>query len=138
LSHTLPEVHADVRRLLQKQIEEMAAGLDDDFPAYVRSVLRNALLSGYADLDQLSKLFAMHPRTMRRRLDASGSSYHQLLEEVRSDLAMHLLRDSELDVSEIAHMLQYCDARSFTRAFRRWSAETPARWRVQSRKHGDT
>jgi AraC-like DNA-binding protein len=85
----------------------------------------------YAALDQISD------RTMRRRLDASDTSYHKLLEEVRSDLALHLLRDSELGVSVIAQMLQYCDSRSFTRAFRRWSGETPARWRVQSPKHGD-
>lgn len=137
LSHTLPEIHADVRRLLQQQVEEMAAVLDDDFPAYVRAVLRAALLSGYADLDQLSKLFALHPRTMRRRLGASGSSYHQLLEEVRSDLALHLLRDSDLEVTEIAQMLQYSDPRSFIRAFRRWNGETPARWRAKRRKRVD-
>jgi AraC-like DNA-binding protein len=43
-------------------------------------------------------------------------------------MARQMLNDSDIDVSEIAAMLHYADARSFTRAFRRWSNSMPARW----------
>ena len=45
-----------------------------------------------------------------------------------------MLKDSHLAVSEIAMMLDYADARSFTRAFRRWRDATPARWRAVQKR----
>jgi AraC-like DNA-binding protein len=43
-----------------------------------------------------------------------------------------LLRDTALDVSQIAEMLDYAEASTFTRAFRRWSGSTPSAWRRQA------
>jgi AraC-like DNA-binding protein len=42
-----------------------------------------------------------------------------------------MLEDSAMPVAQIAGMLDYADASAFTRAFRRWSGTTPARWRAK-------
>jgi AraC-like DNA-binding protein len=46
-----------------------------------------------------------------------------------------MLRNTSLGVQEIAAVLDYADASAFTRAFRRWSATTPAVWRAQNAQH---
>lgn len=130
LTLRIPEVHSDLRRMVQKQIDSLAARYRDDFPEQVRAVLRAALLSGDARADRVATLFSIHPRTLNRRLNVYGMSYQGLLDEIRFEMARQMLADSDLEVREIAVVLQYADARSFIQAFRRWSAgETPARWR---------
>jgi AraC-like DNA-binding protein len=71
----------------------------------------------------------MHGRTLSRRLRAYGTSFRELADEVRFEIARQMLENTELEVAEIAITLDYADASAFTRAFRRWSDTTPARWR---------
>ena len=126
----LPEVHAEVRQLVQKQIDLLVAQHPDDFPQQVRNVLHAALISGDARATRVATLLSIHPRTLHRRLQAFGLGYQQLVDECRFGIAKRLLTTSDRGVSEIAQMLHYADARTFIRAFRRWSGETPARWRA--------
>ena len=76
----------------------------------------------------------MHPRTLNRRLQTYGVGYQELVDESRFDIARQMLQDSDLDIYQIALMLHYADARSFIRAFRRWSGDTPASWRATQKK----
>jgi AraC-like DNA-binding protein len=79
----------------------------------------------------VAALFSMHSRTLNRRLNAFGTSFRDLVDEVRFEIARQMLEDSSMDVTQIADMLDYADASAFTRAFRRWSGATPARWRAE-------
>ena len=97
---------------------------------HMRRVLRTLLHTGEATEERLAHLFAMHRRTVNRRLQAQGTTFRKLVDEVRYDVARHLLESSELPVIDIAGMLNYADASAFTRAFRRWSGTTPAQWRA--------
>ena len=130
LNRPLPETHPDLRRLLQKQIDALEARHGEDFPEQVKAVLRAALVTGDVHADRVAALFSMQTRTLSRRLGAYGIRYQSLVDEVRFEMARQMLADSELAVSEIAMALRYADARSFIRAFRRWSDATPARWRA--------
>ena len=130
LNRRMAGADAELHRLLQKQIDALEARHGDDFPEQVRSVLRTALVSGHAKADQVAALFSMHARTLNRRLDAFGIGFRELVDEGRFEIARQMLEDSEMPVSQIAAMLDYADASAFTRAFRRWSSTTPARWRL--------
>jgi AraC-like DNA-binding protein len=100
-------------------------------------VLRAALMTGHAGADEVAALFAMHSRTLNRRLGAFGTSFRKLVDEGRFAIARKLLECTELDVGEIAGALGYADASAFTRAFRRWSGTTPAAWRThRTEGHG--
>ena len=63
-----------------------------------------------------------------------GIGYQELVDETRFDMAQQMLKESNLEVGEIALMLHYAEARSFIRAFRRWSDTTPARWRATQKQ----
>jgi len=131
LSRTLPEADPELRRLLQKELDTLEVQHGDDFPQQVRIILRTAIPAGSAKEDQVAALFSMHSRTLHRRLNAFGTSYQGLLDETRHEIACQMLADSSMDIGEIAAFLDYADARSFIRAFRRWSDTTPARWRAK-------
>jgi len=129
-SRPLPGADPQLRRLLQKQVDALELRHGDDFPAQVRSVLRTAIVTGHARADQVAAIFSMHARTLSRRLTEFGIGYRELLDESRFEIARQTLETSAMEVAQIAAMLDYADASAFTRAFRRWSGTTPARWRA--------
>jgi AraC-like DNA-binding protein len=130
LNRSLPGADTSLHRLLQRQIDALDSRHGDDFPQQVRSVLRTLLITGPARADQVAALFSIHARTLNRRLDAFGIGFRELVDEGRFEIARQMLEDSAMPVSQIAAMLDYADASAFTRAFRRWSGTTPARWRA--------
>jgi AraC-like DNA-binding protein len=91
--------------------------------------MRTLLSTGCIDQDQVGRAFGMSRRTFARRLQASGTTFRELLDEVRFDAARGLLRSSGASLEDIASRLCYSDVTVFARAFRRWSGESPAAWR---------
>lgn len=68
-------------------------------------------------------------RTFMRHLQAEGTSFQQLLDEVRQERACWLLEHTDTTVEEIAHALGYEDASNFSRTFKRWREQTPKDYR---------
>jgi AraC-like DNA-binding protein len=134
LARPLPEADAPLRKLLQQQVGALEATHGDDFPAQVRSVLTAALVSKYANAEKIAAIFSMHSRTLHRRLEAFGTNFQAISDECRFAAARQLLETSNLEVATIADMLDYSAASAFTRAFRRWSGDSPARWRAMRRR----
>jgi AraC-like DNA-binding protein len=79
--------------------------------------------------DGLADLLAMHRRTLNRRLGAEGTRFRTVVNEVRFEIARQLLADTGLSFGQVAAALDYSEASAFTRAFRRWSGQTPTAWR---------
>jgi len=69
------------------------------------------------------------PRTLRRALEETESSYRRVANEVRCDLAKRALADREQSVATIARRLGYRDTANFRRAFRQWTGQSPAAYR---------
>lgn len=130
MNRRLPGADAELRRLVQKEIDALDADYGEEFPQQVRSVLRAALLTGHGSAEQVAALFSMHSRTLSRRLRTFGTSFQELVDETRFEIASHMLQHTAVDVTDIAASLDYADTSAFTRAFRRWSGTTPGRWRA--------
>ncbi|WP_266159381.1 AraC family transcriptional regulator [Dyella silvatica] len=79
---------------------------------------------------QVAAALHISPRTLQRRLGQAGTSYQQLLDQVRHHLARHLLDATDLDTGEIAFLLGFEELNSFNRAFRQWEGKTPSRRRT--------
>ena len=73
---------------------------------------------------------AMSGRTMRRQLGDLGTSFRDLLDQVRSDLSEQYLRNSKLSVEQIAQLLGYTETTNFRRAFKRWTGVSPREYRL--------
>jgi AraC-like DNA-binding protein len=124
----------DLYRYLHKQIDELNHQYGNDFAEQVRRVLHSALYAQRATADHIAAVFSIHPRTLNRRLRSCGTSFQELADQSRFEIAQQLLENSSMQLNQIAATLNYSDASAFSRAFRRWSGMTPALWREQSQQ----
>ena len=72
----------------------------------------------------------MSSRTLNRHLREHGTSYLQILNDVRKELAIQYLRESDLSTDEIAERLGYTETTNFRRAFKRWTGKSPSVYRL--------
>jgi len=129
LDRPLPPVDPEFRQQVQSEMRAQRALLMADFPAAVRRVLRKQLLAGHCSMDQVAGLLGMHRRTLDRHLQRHGIAYGDLAEAVKSDVARQLLRDTGMQVRQVAESLHFSSAANFATAFRRWTGVTPSEFR---------
>lgn len=79
----------------------------------------------YPSLSEVAKAVHMSERTLNRKLKAQGTSYQTLLDDVRQELAVWYLRQTEIPVEAIAERLGYRDTSNFSRTCKRWFGVTP-------------
>lgn len=75
----------------------------------------------------------MSDRTLHRRLEEHGTTFKDLVDEVRFTAARLYLEDPAMGLSEVAFRLGYSDLRAFARAFKRWAGTTPGEYRTKPR-----
>ena len=129
LTRRLPATDETLEQLIADKVAELELQEAENFEKNVRHLMQVALAHNHVDARQIASMLGMHVRTYHRRLRIEGVSHQELLDQTRTDLACKLLRYSSKDVAEIAELLGYAEPRSFIRAFKRWTAITPARWR---------
>jgi len=95
----------------------------------VRMILGRGMHGERPTVEKIADEMRMSPRTLQRRLEAAGTTYQALLDEVRRQSARRLLANTNLDAGEVAFLLGFEELNSFTRAFHAWEGTTPARWR---------
>jgi AraC-like DNA-binding protein len=130
LEHPVPGADPGFRHILELQVGELEHLHDEALSSQLRRSLRTLLLRKGCSAGGTARLFAMHRRTMSRRLKAEGHSFQHLVDEVRYDIARHLLGNASMPLAEVAVALGYSEASAFTRAFRRWSGLNPKAWRI--------
>jgi AraC-like DNA-binding protein len=122
--------------MLHALIEEHAVrDLGGELPMLigeVRRAIRTMLLGGLSSRAELASRLGMHERTLGRRLQEAGTTFQELLDEERADVARQLLKDTRTSVARISASLGYRDPTVFTRAFRRWAGVTPREFRRAS------
>jgi AraC-like DNA-binding protein len=96
----------------------------------VRLALRRILSTPNANKDDVAAMLAMHPRTLHRRLTAEGSSFENIRDEIRKELALKYLRDTRVSLGQLAGILGFAHQAALTRACQRWFAKTPLQIRA--------
>jgi AraC-like DNA-binding protein len=103
---------------------------EDSWTARLRRRLRGSIgRAEWPRLEDVAREFHVAPTTLRRRLDAEGTSYQGIKDELRRDAAVHHLCGSRLSVAEIAATLGFQETSAFHRAFKRWSGVQPGEYR---------
>jgi AraC-like DNA-binding protein len=81
------------------------------------------------NINRIASCITMHPRTLQRKLAAEDTSYSQILDEYKKDVALGKLTNTSHRIADIASYLGYADCSAFYRAFKRWTNMTPSRYR---------
>lgn len=103
--------------------------LAKEFLFSLRHTLTCEVLQGRTALNALARASDMHPRTLQRRIARAGISFQVLLDEVRMEIAIPLVREGGAPLLDVALKLGYRDAAAFSRAFRRWTGLSPSEFR---------
>ncbi|MFB2563142.1 AraC family transcriptional regulator [Rhizobium sp. IMFF44] len=104
---------------------------DAGLAASVRKRLRQLPPASWKAFDDLAAQMRMSPSTLRHRLHAEGQNYAAIRDEIRRDLAIEMLQTTKFGVGEIATRLGFSEPSAFHRAFRKWTARSPAAFRKE-------
>ena len=104
----------------------------DDLVHEVREYVVRRLKKGAPPFDDVARDFNMSSKTLERRLAEREASYRELVDDIRCDLAKHLLANTDVRLHQIAYALGYSEPGPLVRAFKRWTDGTPMQYR---RKH---
>ena len=123
-----PSADAALRLVLERFAADQLARIPTSAPfaQRVRAFVRSTLPQGGLSSDAVAAQFAMSNRSLRRRLNEEATSYQEILDEVRAELARHYLTKEKQGIDEVAFLLGFSDPSAFTKAFRRWTGQTPA------------
>jgi AraC-like DNA-binding protein len=119
--HALIRDHADA--LLAKLPNAQAITMR------VRDLIAKELSGGDPTVAQIARQLPMGERTLARRLGHEGTTFKEVLDGLRKQLAMELVAENELSLSEVASALGFSQSAPFHRAFKRWTGETPLTYR---------
>lgn len=97
----------------------------------IRSRMRVLLMEGSVSRDHLAEELGISSRHLHRQLQKAGSSYRELVDDIRIELAKTLLRDDALTVEAISRRLNFKEGPSFNRWFREMTQRTPGEYRRQ-------
>jgi AraC-like DNA-binding protein len=125
LDHRVPGADPLLRVMLEERIQHLKGAQGSEFTDDVRRLLRTRLTSTHCSADDIAHLLTIHRRTLSRHLKSSGMGYRSITNEIRFEIARQLLQDTQVSLAQVSAALGYSEASAFTRAFRRWSGQTP-------------
>lgn len=132
LETPLPTANASLAQLHDRFAGEYLARFAESRVTHLaRQVLCRLLPQGEPKRETVAQALHLSQRTLQRRLQEEGTSFQQLLDDTRRELAEQYLAQPNLTLLETAYLLGFADPSNFFRAFRRWFAATPGEYRAR-------
>ncbi|WP_394831568.1 AraC family transcriptional regulator [Pendulispora rubella] len=130
-----PLAFREAVRTCERELERLAT--TETFAGRVRRVLLEHQ-NGFPSLEVTARILHVTPRTMHRRLLDEGTSFREILEDLRHQLAKEHMKAGRFTLQEIAYRLGYTDFANFRRAFKRWEGVAPTVYctSLRTRKRG--
>ena len=116
---------------LQNVLIHRLADIHRQFPdptsvsSRIAQMMKGSSYLGLPDLREMGANLNMSVRTLQRKLKEEGVTYQQVAESVRKALAIDYLNTGKHPIKQISFMLGYNDPGAFTRAFKKWTGQTP-------------
>lgn len=101
----------------------------DSLASQVRSRLRSMAPPEWPGLEAMAHSLDAAPSTFRRRLDAEGTTFQAIKNELRRDMAISSLREEAVSIEQLAQALGFTEASAFHRAFVKWTGMRPSDYR---------
>ena len=137
LDRPLPQADATTHQSSLRSCNELICALRkcDSIRQRVRGMVLNSN-GTVPTLAQIASRLFVSTRTLRRRLEDAQTSYQEIVGETRRALAVGYLTQTTLSTGAIAEILGYSDTANFRQAFKRWTGESPQRYRRMARSAG--
>jgi AraC-like DNA-binding protein len=117
---------ADLCERIATQIAEQQGG---SVSIRVRQALMKHLSKGDPRRETMAATLCMSERTLQRRLTEEGTSFAELVDEVRREMAQRYFQQGDFSPTEITFALGFSDPSNFYRACKRWFGRSPGTMR---------
>lgn len=132
LEHRPASSNPEMREFFDRQAERILVSFDSDASALVSEIKRavvGRLASGPPKVAEVAAALGVGERVLQRQLSDAGTSYTDVVAQVRLRMGKHLLRSPGLSLSEIAFALGFSEHSAFSRFFRRAAGKSPQEFR---------
>jgi AraC-like DNA-binding protein len=125
----VPDAHPGVARSGETAVATYLARISSGSTVdQVRRVLAEALPLGEPAVAAVARTLDRSSRTLQRQLEEEGTTFREVLNDLRAELARAYLRDGEHTIAEITYLLGFSETAAFSRAFKRWTGVSPSRF----------
>ncbi len=130
LTSKLPTAAAELANLHERVAGQALRRLTKtDTTHRAREAIAPRLQDGSPLRSEIASALHLSDHTFQRRLAAEGTSFTELVDDTRRELAQHHLANEQASMTEIAYLLGYSDQSTFFRASHRWFGESPGEYR---------
>ncbi|MDN5874709.1 MAG: AraC family transcriptional regulator, partial [Sinobacteraceae bacterium] len=126
VNRAVPSANEQLAVMLDDMAVQNLAGLSGRFSAKVRESLLKQFAVGDVSKHRTAECMHMTERTLLRRLREEGTTFRDVLDELREELAYKYMKKPDATVEEVSALLGFSDASTFSRAFKRWTGRRPS------------
>lgn len=121
-----PKLKAILEAHAQQVLNDLSSG--DQWLKQVQTAVLQALPDGVPSIKNLSEQFGQSERSFQKALASQGINFQEMVDDLRKRLALEYIKN-DYNFLDIAMMLGYSEQSAFHRAFKRWTGQTPSRYR---------
>jgi len=129
-------VHAnpDLFVMFKKYAEDYMGNINNEknWTLKVTKSLFGLIQKNAATLEMVAEQLHVGSRTLQRQLKAEGTSFNNVLKNVRSEMAKKHLQNTSISIAEISYLLGFSEPSIFHRSFKKWTGKTPRLFRRES------
>ena len=128
----LPQANEKLLEMLLKHATQLLAEITHNqrVTDQVKNLLRLMLGTQTPSSAMIAEKLGISSRTLQRKLGEEGTQYKDVLNDLRLELALYFLKNTDLSLEAIAHELGYSEGRSFYRSFKQWTGRTAGSYRT--------
>jgi AraC-like DNA-binding protein len=131
LEANLTKSDAELNKVLYQHAQTMLADQTSSSPLEViKDYVIKTLPSHVPDIEEVSRYLNLSVRSTQRKLHEYGTSFSQVLDAIRKELALTYLRQTDNPVLYVSERLGFSEQSAFQRAFKRWTGTTPRHYRL--------
>ncbi|MGS2723155.1 AraC family transcriptional regulator [Porticoccus sp. GXU_MW_L64] len=123
-----PELYQILKNYLDSDLTEKmrTTGFSDQ----IRRAIFDSQVAPPVTAQKMARYLGISSSTLNRRLRAEGITFKSLTENISGSLAIRLLKDTTLTITQVSQMMGFSNTSGFTRAFVRWNnGITPTQFR---------
>ena len=136
LDQPFTSADANLHHVLRKYADLLLSKLprSQSLSDRVRQLIGEHLQRGNPSVTRIARTLGMSRRTLARKLGQERTSFSDLLEDTRKQLALRYVTSPDLALTEIAFLLGFSQTGPFHRAFKRWTGQTPREYRRNAKR----
>ena len=124
-----PKVREILSALCERLLKQLGSPLEPEWLTACRRAIVEAFRNGEPDIAKIAATLKVAPAVLRQRFKDHSLGFRKFSDELRHELALGYLADSQLSLVDVAYLLGFSEQSAFQRAFKRWTGITPGEHR---------